>query len=40
MPELRAMTRADIFVLIADLKISEAAKVMCGRRIIAFYEAL
>lgn len=34
------MTKKQVLALVADLKLSEAEKVECGKRLIAFYEAL
>ncbi len=33
------MTKKQVIELIASLKLSEAQKVACGKRLIAFYEA-
>jgi hypothetical protein len=32
------MTKSDVFRLIAKLKLSEAEKVECGKRLIAFHD--
>lgn len=34
------MTKAQVMKLISSLKLSEAEKVACGNRLIAFYESL
>ncbi len=36
-PNIGAMSKADVINLIVDLKMSEFEKVLCGKRIIAFY---
>ncbi len=36
-PDIGAMSKADVTGLIVDLKTSEFEKVLCGKRIIAFY---
>ncbi|ESX98702.1 hypothetical protein X755_15195 [Mesorhizobium sp. LNJC405B00] len=38
-PKKGAMTKKQVLDLIASLKLSEAQKVACGKRLIAFYEA-
>lgn len=38
-PKKGAMTKKQVIALIASLKLSEAQKVACGKRLIAFYEA-
>jgi hypothetical protein len=38
-PKKGAMTKKQVLALIASLKLSEAQKVACGKRLIAFYEA-
>lgn len=38
-PKKGAMTKKQVIELIASLKLSEAQKVACGKRLIAFYEA-
>lgn len=38
-PKKGAMTKKQVLNLIASLKLSEAQKVACGKRLIAFYEA-
>lgn len=37
-PKPGAMTKSDVFRLIAKLKLSETEKVACGKRLIAFYD--
>lgn len=38
-PKKGAMTKKQVLELVASLKLSEAQKVACGKRLIAFYEA-
>ena len=38
-PKEGAMTKKQVLALVASLKLSEAQKVACGKRLIAFYEA-
>lgn len=39
-PRAGAMSKAQVFGLIAALKKSEASKTACGKRLIKFYEGL
>ena len=38
-PKAGALTKRDVFRIIADLKRSELEKSSCGKRLIAWYEA-
>lgn len=38
-PKKGPMSRKQVLQLVANLKLSEAEKVACGKRLIAFYEA-
>jgi hypothetical protein len=39
-PSSGSLTKGDVMRLIAELKLSDTAKTLCGQRLIAFYGSL
>lgn len=39
-PKAGPMSKAEVMRLVSKLKLSEAGKVECGKRLIAFYDSL